>query len=130
MFSDEGRTFLDEIDLDKVGRILLDVWLDTIDALRGQSSRLNEKISERVAKAEDVHLAIDAGETVTFSAKVITTELRKVDPFTGAKSVVSYAGSHRQFTRWAISEQKDQLPRTGRRICGGSSSSAPRQRST
>lgn len=33
MFSDEGRAFLDVVDVDDVARTLLDVWLDTIDAL-------------------------------------------------------------------------------------------------
>lgn len=92
VFSDEGRAFLEEIDLDEVARTLLDVWLDTIDALSEQIGRLDAEITARAAASEDVQLVMDAPGVAAFSAMLITAELGEVDRFAGAKSVVSYAG--------------------------------------
>lgn len=92
LFSKDGRAFLEEVDLDNVARTLLDVWLDTIDALTEQIARLDRKITERAATAEEAQLAMDAPGVAAFSAMMITAEIGEIDRFDGQKAVVSYAG--------------------------------------
>jgi transposase len=92
LFSEKGRTFLEEVDLDGVARTLLDVWLDTIDGLTERIERLDAQITERAAELEETQIAMDAPGVAAFSSMVITAELGDVSRFAGQKAVVSYAG--------------------------------------
>lgn len=92
LWSDEGREFLDELTLPEPADLLLVQWLLAIDALSEQISRLDAKITERAAEADDAQLPMDAPGVAAFSGMMIIAELGDIERFAGAKSVVSYAG--------------------------------------
>jgi len=91
LWTDEGRAFLEEVELDEPTRLLLEQWLEAIDEFTVKIKRLQRKIEEVAGTVEEVEVLISAPGVAEFSGLMIYSELGEIDRFERANQAVSYA---------------------------------------
>lgn len=90
--STKGREFLEELSLEAPWNSLLRAYLELIDSLTDQITRLEEAIERRAGSLRETQLLMSIPGVSYYSALLIYAELGGVERFDGAKQVVSYAG--------------------------------------
>jgi transposase len=92
VFSAEGRERLAALDLEGTDQILLDQWLDMIEAFDERIAALDRAIERVSREIPEVDLLLTIPGVSTFSGVLIHGEIGEVDRFDNAKQLVSYAG--------------------------------------
>lgn len=92
LFTQEGRDFLETLDLDGRGNLLLEQWLDLIDDLSAKKETLDEEIVAVASTIDEVELLLTIPGVGPYRALVIHAELGEIERFDGEEAVVSYAG--------------------------------------
>lgn len=92
VFSDEGRERLAALDLDGADQVLLDQWLEMIDALNERIHALDQEIERLSREFPEVDLLMSIPGVSTFSGVLIYGEIGEIERFEEDKELVSYAG--------------------------------------
>lgn len=92
LWTDEGRVFLEEVELDEPSRLLLDQWLEAIDEFTVKIKRLQRKIEQVAATVEEMDVLMSVPGVAEFSGLMVYSELGEIDRFERASQAVSYAG--------------------------------------
>lgn len=88
----DGRNFLEQLSLETPWDCLLETYLETIDALTDQITRIEEEIENRAASQEETQRLMTIPGVSYYSALLIYAELGEIGRFSEDKHVVRYAG--------------------------------------
>jgi len=92
LWTEDGRAFLEEIELDEPAGLLLEQWLEAIDEFTVKIKRLQRQIEQVAATVEEMDNLLSAPGVAEFSGLMIYSELGEIDRFERANQAVSYAG--------------------------------------
>lgn len=92
LWTDEGRAFLEEVELDEASELILEQWLEAIDEFTVKISRLQRKIEEVATTVEEMEVLTTAPGVAAFSGLMVYSELGEIERFDRANQAVSYAG--------------------------------------
>ena len=88
----KGREFLEELSLPAPWGALLESYLEVIDSLTEEKTRLEEEIEARAESRTETQLMMSSPGISHLTALTVHAEIGEIDRFSGHKQVVSYVG--------------------------------------
>ncbi len=92
IFGKKGRRWLDDVDLPPVYRLVLDGYLEILDAIGRQIDDVTIEIQQRASLSPEAQLLMSIPGVSFYSALLILAEIGEVARFPDRRHLVSYAG--------------------------------------
>ena len=92
LFGKAGISWLKELKLPSLDRLMLDNHLTHIESLERQIKRVDEEITSRASQDEDVRLLLSLTGIDVYTALLIRSEIGDIRRFPNYKKLVSWAG--------------------------------------
>lgn len=92
LFTEAGREFLADLELDAPGELLLEQYLSLVDELKEKQQTVDKEIARAASDIEEVQLLVTIPGVGPYRALVMYAEIGDVERFDRADALVSYAG--------------------------------------
>jgi transposase len=92
LFGKAGISWLKELKLSSLDRLMLDNYLAHIESLERQTKRMDEEITSRASQDEDMRLLLSLTGIDVYTALLIKSEIGDIRRFPNYKKLVSWAG--------------------------------------